>query len=89
MVEVKDPLPMYEGVAFTSRSPVSVIYTVDENSTIPSDGKSHKVSVVQLPFEAKIQHVTVPSQELLVYLQARSFRSKHINYNADVIHSAK
>lgn len=62
--------PVYEGVAFVSKSPLAVTYTVEGESTIPSDGDSHKVSVVQLPFEATISRVTVPRQELLAYLQA-------------------
>lgn len=71
-VEYEDPLPIYEGIAFTSQSPLSVTYTVDDKSSIPSDGESHKISVAQLPFMAKILHVTIPRQELLAYLQVRS-----------------
>jgi uncharacterized protein (TIGR02231 family) len=60
---------VYEGVAFVTKSPLSVTYTVDGKSTIPSDGESHKVSVAQLPFEATISHVTIPRKGALAYLQ--------------------
>jgi len=36
---------MSEGAAVVSKSPMAVKYTVDELTTIPSDGKSHKVLV--------------------------------------------
>lgn len=61
--------PVYEGVAFVSKSPLCVTYAVEGKSTIPSDGDSHKVSVAQLPFEATISHVIVARQETLAYLQ--------------------
>lgn len=67
-------LPIYEGVAFASKSPVAETYSVEGNSTIPSDGRPHKVSVAQLPFEAAIKHVTVPRQQALVYIQVITVR---------------
>lgn len=62
--------PIEESIAFVSKSPLSITYTVDGKSTIPSDGDSHKVTVAQLPFEAVISHVTVPRKAALAYLQA-------------------
>jgi len=67
--ETCSPTSIYEGVSFVSKSPLSVTYTVEGKSTIPSDGLSHKVSVVQLPFEALITVVTVLRQQVLAYLQ--------------------
>jgi len=63
------PIPMAEGLAFVSKSPVSVSYAVDGKSTILSDGEVHKVSVTQMPFEANINRVTVPRKDTLAYIQ--------------------
>jgi len=60
---------MLEGGAVVSKSPMDVKYTVDELSTIPSDGKSHKVLVAIVPLEATISHITTPRKSPLAYLQ--------------------
>ena len=60
---------MSEGAAAVSKSPMAVKYTVDELTTIPSDGKSHKVLVAIVPFEAAISHITTPRKSPLAYLQ--------------------
>lgn len=84
-IEHEEPLPVYEGVAFVTHSPLSVTYTVDDKPTIPSDGKSHKVSVAQLPFEAEIMHVTVPRVEPLVYLQVNLPRSIRCSSSTNLV----
>lgn len=60
---------MSEGGAVVSKSPMAVNYTVDELTTIPSDGVSHKVLVASIPLEAAISHITTPRKSPLAYLQ--------------------
>ena len=60
---------MSEGGAVISKSPMAVNYTVDELTTIPSDGKSHKVLVAIVPLESVISHITTPRKSPLAYLQ--------------------
>ncbi|TFK68241.1 hypothetical protein BDN72DRAFT_769601 [Pluteus cervinus] len=52
-----------------TETPVAVSFSVKGQTTIPSDGIDHRVSVAILPFEANISHITVPSTEPRVYLQ--------------------
>ena len=63
------PPKMSESAAVISKSPMAVKYTVDELTTIPSDGKSHKVLVAIVPLEATISHITTPRKSPLAYLQ--------------------
>ncbi|THH08575.1 hypothetical protein EW146_g8944 [Bondarzewia mesenterica] len=51
-------------------SPLSVSYRVEGESSIPSDGEVHKVSVAELQFEAQVMHVAVPRVKAVAYLQA-------------------
>ena len=62
---------MSEGGAVISKSPMAVNYTVDELTTIPSNGESHKVLVALIPLEAVISHITTPRKSPLAYLQVR------------------
>lgn len=52
-----------------SKSPLSVTYTVEGKTTIPTDGESHKVLVASLPLEAAVTHVTTPRKSTVAYLQ--------------------
>ena len=49
-------------------SPLALSYHVEGASGVPSDGVPHQVTIAMLPFEAKIQHVTVPKVRLVAYL---------------------
>lgn len=60
-------LPAPRGVV--SKSPLSVTYTVEGKTTIPTDEKSHKVLVASLPLEATVTHVTTPRKSTVAYLQ--------------------
>jgi uncharacterized protein (TIGR02231 family) len=51
-------------------SPLALTYHVEGASGVPSDGVPHQVSIAVLPFEANIQHVTVPKVRPVAYLQA-------------------
>ena len=52
-----------------SKSPLSVTYTVEGKTTIPTDGQSHKVLVASLPLEGTVTHVTTPRKSTVAYLQ--------------------
>ena len=60
---------MSESGAIISKTPMGVNYTVDELTTIRSDGESHKVLVATIPLEAIISHITTPRKSPLAYLQ--------------------
>jgi hypothetical protein len=64
------PLPdLAQCAAFISKSPMTVSYTVETLTTIPSDGVSYKVLVAVIPFEAVITHITTPRKSPITYLQ--------------------
>jgi len=64
------PLPQLgQSAAVISKSPMTVSYTVEALTTIPSDGLSYKVLVAIIPFEAVIAHVTTPRKSPIAYLQ--------------------
>jgi len=64
------PLPqLAQSAAAISKSPMTVSYTVEALTTIPSDGVSYKVLVAIVPFEAVITHVTTPRKSPIAYLQ--------------------
>ncbi|VDB88403.1 unnamed protein product [Peniophora sp. CBMAI 1063] len=52
-------------------SPLFISYKIDGESSIPSDGEDHTVSIAELPFEASITHVVVPRIKAVVYLEAK------------------
>ncbi|KAG6864236.1 hypothetical protein C0991_011155 [Blastosporella zonata] len=54
---------------FVNETPVAISFSISGESTIPSDGIDHQVSVAVLPFEVKISYVTIPRIEPRVYLQ--------------------
>jgi len=60
-----------------SKSPLSVTYTVEGKTTIPTDGQSHKVLVANLPLEATVTHVTTPRKSTVAYLQVSDLTFHH------------
>jgi hypothetical protein len=66
-------IPTPEPTTVVTESPLSVSYTVEGESTIPSDGLAHQVSVAVLSFESKVTYVCCPKIEARVYLQVRFF----------------
>lgn len=60
-----------------SKSPLSVTYTVEGKTTIPTDGQSHKVLVASLPLEAIVTHVTTPRKSTVAYLQVSDPPAHH------------
>jgi hypothetical protein len=67
--EITGPGPFSEPTTVVTESPLSVSYAVEGESTIPSDGVAHQVSVAVLSFESKVTHVCCPKIEARVYLQ--------------------
>ena len=66
------PLPqLAQSAATISKSPMTISYTVEALTTIPSDGLSYKVLVAIVPFEAVITHITTPRKSPISYLQVR------------------
>ena len=64
------PLPqLAQSAAAISKSPMTISYTVDALTTIPSDAVPYKVLVATVPFEAVITHVTTPRKSPIAYLQ--------------------
>ena len=59
-----------EPTSVVHESPLALTYQVEGASGVPSDGVPHQVTIAVLPFEAKIQHVTVPKVRPVAYLQA-------------------
>lgn len=66
-------IPTSESTTVVTESPLSVSYAVEGESTIPSDGVAHQVSIVVLSFESKVTYVCCPRIEARVYLQVRIF----------------
>lgn len=62
-------LSLVEPMTVVTETPVAISYSVQGESTIPSDEKDHQVSIAVLPFEAQISYVTVPRIEPCIYLQ--------------------
>ncbi|KZV76705.1 hypothetical protein PENSPDRAFT_646156 [Peniophora sp. CONT] len=70
--ELVDPPPAFEPVtSIAKESPLFISYKIDGESSIPSDGEDHKVSIADLPFQATISHVVVPKVKAVVYLEAK------------------
>lgn len=67
--EIAGPGSFSEPTTVVTESPLSISYAVEGQSTIPSDGVAHQVSVAVLSFESKITYVCCPKIEPRVYLQ--------------------
>ncbi|KAG6872729.1 hypothetical protein C0995_007132 [Termitomyces sp. Mi166 len=52
-----------EPTTFVNETPVAISFSITGESTIPSDGLEHQVSVSILAFEAKISYVAIPRIE--------------------------
>ena len=67
--EVTAPGALSEPTTIVTESPLSVSYGVEGESTIPSDGVPHQVSVAILAFDSKVTHICCPKIDPRVYLQ--------------------
>ncbi|THH11349.1 hypothetical protein EW146_g8074 [Bondarzewia mesenterica] len=79
------PPPAFtEPTTVVKESPLSVSYLVEGESSIPSDGLAHKVSVAELKFEAQVAHVAVPHEKAVAYLQiGRTFSQAAVKNTSD------
>lgn len=68
-----------------NESPLSISYTVEGQSSIPTDGVAHKVSVAELKFEAKVMHIAVPRVRAQAYLQVCTAIIVFISLAAELI----
>jgi len=69
IIEKPNPVVFTRLGTVISETPVAASYTVDGESTIPSDGVEHQVSVAVLPFHTKVSYITVPRVDPRVFLQ--------------------
>ncbi|KAH9481857.1 Protein F37C4.5 [Psilocybe cubensis] len=67
--EVASPGAILEPTTVVSETPVAVSFCVHGESTIPSDGVEHQVSVALLSFEATISYICIPRIDPRVFLQ--------------------
>ena len=77
------PPKLIQSAAFISKSPMTVSYTVETLTTIPSDGISYKVLVAIIPFEAVITHITTPRRIPIAYLQVMGVLSSSCKYTTN------
>ena len=80
--EVNEPATITEPTTIVSETPVAVSFSVHGESSIPSDGIEHQVSVAMLPFKAKVSYITVPRIDPRVFLQVRRhvFSRLHVQH---------
>ncbi|TFY63210.1 hypothetical protein EVG20_g6412 [Dentipellis fragilis] len=65
-------LPAFtEPKAIVSETPLFVSYRIEGETTIPSDGMTHKVAVAELALESDVVHIIVPRARAAVFLQAK------------------
>ena len=70
----RPPLPrLTQSSATISKNPMTITYTIEALTTVPSDGVSRKVLVATIPFEAVIMHIATPRQSPIAHLQVWSF----------------
>ena len=63
------PPELVQSAAVISKNPMTVSYTVETLTTIPSNVILHKVLVAAIPLEAVITHITTPGKSPIAYLQ--------------------
>jgi hypothetical protein len=68
-VEAPTPGPIKEPATVVKESPLSLTYSVEGKTSVPSDGLAHQVSVASLPFESIASYVAVPRAETVAYLE--------------------
>ncbi|GLB45277.1 putative mucoidy inhibitor A [Lyophyllum shimeji] len=61
----------HRGLAVTSKGGISATFQVPGSITVPSDGASHNVTVVQLKLDASMSWVTVPKIDVKTRLKAK------------------
>ncbi|KAF4596662.1 hypothetical protein EYR40_007646 [Pleurotus pulmonarius] len=54
-----------------SESPLSISFTIEGQTTIPTDGLNHQVPIAILPVGVEFSHIAVPRMRPAVYIQCR------------------
>ena len=67
--DLEGPCAITEPTTVVSETPMAISFSVHGESTIPSDGVEHQVSVAVLPFQAKISYIAIPRIDPRVFLQ--------------------
>jgi hypothetical protein len=67
--DLEGPGAITEPTTVVSETPMAISFSVHGESTIPSDGVQHQVSVAVLPFHAKISYISIPRIDPRVFLQ--------------------
>ena len=67
--DLEGPGAITEPTTVVSETPMAISFSVHGESTIPSDGVEHQVSVAVLPFQAKISYISIPRIDPRVFLQ--------------------
>jgi hypothetical protein len=89
--DLEGPGAITEPTTVVSETPMAISFSVHGESTIPSDGVEHQVSVAVLPFLAKISYISIPRIDPRVFLQVKlHFLNNHSFFDAFVFYpSAK
>lgn len=87
--EIELPNTISEPTTVVTETPMAISFSVHGESTIPSDGVYHRVSVAVLPFEAKISYVSIPRIEPQIYLQVSCKTICSPDFVIDEVYSAK
>ncbi|KAJ3509496.1 hypothetical protein NLJ89_g5197 [Agrocybe chaxingu] len=82
---VPTPSAITEPTTIVSETPMAISFSVHGETTIPSDGVDHQVSIALLPFEAKISYITVPRMDPRVFLQCEVENSSEYRLLAGVV----
>ncbi|RDB15217.1 Protein F37C4.5 [Hypsizygus marmoreus] len=61
----------HRGLSVSSKGGVSATFRIPGSITVPSDGASHNVTVVQLKLDASMTWVTVPKVDAKTHLEAK------------------
>lgn len=62
-----------QAIAETSQVGGIVTFSLDRNSTIPSDDQPHKVMLYQTHYSGQPQHISIPRIDSFAYLEAQVF----------------
>lgn len=87
--EIELPKTISEPTTVVMESPMAISFAVHGESTIPSDGVYHRVSVAVIPFEAQISYVTIPRIDPQVYLQVSCIKRLFSETGFDIVDSVK
>ncbi|KAF8963135.1 hypothetical protein BDZ97DRAFT_1821922 [Flammula alnicola] len=63
------PGEITEPTTIVKETPLSMSFAVCGQSTIPSDGLNHRVTLAVLPFQAKVSYISIPRDDPSIFLQ--------------------